>query len=248
MCFLVTVWLSGCIIYHNLHQIPPFLEGPLEKWNLAEDDSFQVISCSILCFPSSISSQYQLSLAKQNKPAISFACFSPNINTLFPLPFLLLCFFFLLAFFFPFCWHLHVESSGREIRPFSIGSLWSSPPLELLSGCCSSPSVPRWKSVSFGNRPCSASDSADSPARVGIMWKKQIVKHINKDTQCWSMWLQQCCIQPVAKQHSALCLELWVYEPRSWISKKRNQSPWSPVYVCVWACVYMQMHKNGTQK
>lgn len=29
MCIWVTVWLSGCIIYHNHPQIPPFLEGCL---------------------------------------------------------------------------------------------------------------------------------------------------------------------------------------------------------------------------
>lgn len=42
-----------------------------------------------------------------------------------------------------------------------------------LSGCCFLPSVPHWESlVSFGSRSCSASDSADSLARVEIMWKK----------------------------------------------------------------------------
>lgn len=143
MCFWVTVWLSGCIIYHNLPQIPPCLEGCCpdcslsEKWNLAEDDSFQVISCSFFCLPSSISSQYQLSLAKQNKPANSFACFSPNTNILFPLPVFWLCIF---------CWHLLVESSGREIKAISPASSSSTPPLELL-GCCSSPSGPNWKSL-----------------------------------------------------------------------------------------------------
>lgn len=158
MCFWVTVWLSWCIIYHNLPQTPPFLEGPSEKWNLAKDDSYQVISCSFLCLPSSTSFWYQLSLAKQNKLSISFACFSLSINTLFFLPFLLAVFYFL-SFFF--CWHLHVESSGMEIRAISTVSLLSSPPPEL-SGCWSSPSVLHWKSLSiFGNRSFSASDSAD---------------------------------------------------------------------------------------
>lgn len=99
MCFWVTVWLSWCIIYHNLPQTPPFLEGPSEKWNLAKDDSYQVISCSFLCLPSSTSFWYQLSLAKQNKLSISFACFSLSINTLFSLPFLLAVFYFLSFFF-----------------------------------------------------------------------------------------------------------------------------------------------------
>lgn len=108
-----------------------------------------------------------------------------------------------------------MESSGREIRAISTGSfvVLSSPGALRLFFISISASLE--VSVSFGNRRCSASDSADSLARVEIMWKKQIVKQINKDTQCWSMWLQQCCIQPVAKQHSALCLELWVYEPQS---------------------------------
>lgn len=153
---------------------------------------------------------------------------------------------FFSLFFCNFYWLHHVESSGREIRTISSGSL---PPTPLrlhrafrllFININASLEV----SVSFGNHSCSASDSADSLTRVEIMWKKQIVEQINKDTQCWSMWPQQCCIQPVAKQHSALCLEMWVCKHQSWISRRLNQSPCSIVYVCV--CIHI--HKNCIQK
>ncbi len=165
----LAVWLSACIIYHNLPPIPPPLLGLTEKWNLAKDDSFQVISCSLLCLPSSISSQYQLCLAKQNKPAISFACFGLNINTLFPLP-LLLLYFFSFLFLFLFTSSCGELQEGKKSYLHQLFVVLSSPAaLRLLFiPVSASLTVP----VSFGKRSCSASDSADSLARVGIMWKK----------------------------------------------------------------------------
>lgn len=150
--------------------IPPFLEGPSAKWNLAEDDSFPIISCSFLSLRSSISSQYQLSLAKENKSAISFACFCPNINTLFPPP-SSYCVFFLL-----FLKKILLTFSCGELedvnRAISTCSLSSSPHHSALRLLFFAISASLGVFVSFGNRSCSASDSADSLARVEIMWKK----------------------------------------------------------------------------
>lgn len=141
MCFWASVALRGCIICLNLPQIPPFLKGPSAKWDLAEDDSFPITSCSPLSRP--LSSQYQLSPAKENKPSISFACFTPYV--------------FLLFYFY---WHFHVESR-RVVNRALLNLLFvflSSPSALCLMFYAISESL----GVSFGDRSCSASDSADS--------------------------------------------------------------------------------------
>lgn len=75
-----------------------------------------------------------------------------------------------------------MESSGREIRAISLGSLSFSLSLRALRLLYIAINASLEVSVSFGNRSCSASDSADSLARVEIIWKKQIVELIYKDT------------------------------------------------------------------
>lgn len=122
---------------------------------------------------------------RENKLAISFACFSLNMSTLFPLapPCLLLLHFHLLNF----NRHLHITARAYKssLPPgFFLFLLFT---LRLLFISISSlPEV----SNNFGNTWHVASDSAESPTCAGVMWKKQIVGQINEDTQCLSMWPQ----------------------------------------------------------
>lgn len=94
-------------------------------------------------------------------------------------------------------------------------------------------------SVSFGNRSCSVSDSANSLARVEIMWKKQIVKQINKDTLLEHV--------ATAMLHSACCQATfgslpWAVGVRASVLnlQKAKSKPTVPCG-CVCTCRYAKM-------
>lgn len=144
---------------------------------------------------------------------------------------------FLLFYFY---WHFHVESR----RALLTVSLSSSPPL-VLSTWCFIPSVPYWESLLvLETAPAQPVTQQTLVTHVKMMrWKKTDVKQINKDSQHWSMWLQQCCIWFTAKQHAALCFKLWVYKHQSWISNKLNQRLRLP-----WMCVHADTQKKGEKK